>query len=187
MASKHPKTSRLQTALARRLLAWLKDENAPPGRHLVEQELCDVFGVSRTPVRGALKLLAAEGWLNPRPGRGFVLAKIPVLPAREESEEDEEQRLFDTLARARAAAKLPDMFTQQEILRRFHARLGTVMEVLRKMKELGLIERKSGHGWVFAGDSTRLFVGWARPRRTLGARTPLPPDELSAWKAGDVT
>src|SRR2546422_470700 len=114
MASKHPKTSRLQTALARRVLTWLKDEDAPPGRHLVEQDLCTVFGVSRTPIRGALKLLAAEGWLKPRPGRGFVLAKIPALPAREESEEDEEQHLFDALARARAAAALADMFTQQE-------------------------------------------------------------------------
>ena len=142
---------------------------------MVEQALCDVFGVSRTPIRGALKLLAAEGWLNPRPGRGFVLAKIPVLPAREDSEEDEEQRLFDTLARARAAAKLADMFTQQEIVRRFHARLGTVMDVLRKMKELGLIERRSGHGWAFVGDSTRLLNESYAFRRALEPQILLQP------------
>ena len=173
--STRPKTSRLQTALAHRVLAWLKDENAPAGRHLVEQDLCNIFGVSRTPIRGALKLLAAEGWLNPRPGRGFVLAKVPAVAAKEENEEDENQHLFEALARARAAGKLADMFTQQEIVRRFHARLSTVMDVLRKLKELGLIERKSGHGWAFAGDSARLLNESYAFRRALEPQILLQP------------
>jgi DNA-binding GntR family transcriptional regulator len=176
MAAKRSKASRLQGDLARRILQWLKDENAQTGHHLVELDLCNIFGVSRTPIRGALKLLAAEGVLSPRAGRGFVLAKIPPAPAKEEVESEEDgQRLFDALARARGAGKLPDAFTQQEIVRRFHARLGTVMDVLRKLKELGLIERKSGHGWAFAGDSARVLNESYAFRRALEPQVLLQP------------
>jgi DNA-binding GntR family transcriptional regulator len=67
------------------------------------------------------------------------------------------------------------MFTQQEIVRRFHARLGTVLEVLRRLKELGLIERKSGHGWIFAGDSARLLNESYAFRRALEPQILLQP------------
>src|SRR5262249_39063608 len=149
--------SRLQSGLAHHILKSLKDEQAQAGQHLVELELCKRFGVSRTPIRGALKLLAAEGWLSTRAGRGYILARIPVLKEESETDAAEDARLFDGMARARGAGKLADSFTQQEIVRRFHARLPMVMEVLRKLKELGLIARKSGHGWAFAGDSIRLL------------------------------
>jgi len=176
MAPKRPKASRLQSDLARKILKWLKDENAQTGHHLVELDLCNIFGVSRTPIRGALKLLAAEGVLNPRAGRGFVLAKIPAAVAQEDEDgEEDDQRLFDALARARGAGKLPDAFTQQEIVRRFHARLGTVMDVLRKLKELGVIERKSGHGWAFAGDSARILNESYAFRRALEPQILLQP------------
>ena len=176
MAAKRPKASRLQSELAQKILKSLRDENAQPGHHLVELDLCKVFGVSRTPIRGALKLLAAEGVLNPRAGRGFVLAKLPLASKEEPaSEDDEDRRLFDALARARGAGKLADAFTQQEIVRRFHAQLGIVMEVLRRLQELGLIERKSGHGWAFAGDSARLLNESYAFRRALEPQILLQP------------
>jgi len=168
MASRRPLASRLQSGLAHRILQLLKDENAQSGRHLVEQDLCDAFGVSRTPVRGALKLLAAEGLVNPRPGRGFALARMPTAISKEEiKEEEEDQRLFSLLAQARGAGKLPDLFTQQEIVRRFHVRLATVMQVLRSLQELGVIERRAGHGWMFAGDTARLLNESYAFRRAL--------------------
>jgi DNA-binding GntR family transcriptional regulator len=176
MVTKRPKTSRLQGDLARKILQGLKDENAQTGRHLVEQDLCDTFGVSRTPIRGALKLLAAEGVLSPRAGRGFVLTRLPAALAKEEtSDEEDGQHLFDALARARGAGKLADAFTQQEIVRRFHVRLGTVMDVLRKLKELGVIERKSGHGWAFVGDSARVLNESYAFRRALEPQVLLQP------------
>ena len=64
------------------ILRLLKDEDAQAGHHLVELDLCHAFGVSRTPVRGALKLLAAEGIIAARGGRGFVLAKMPAAPRK---------------------------------------------------------------------------------------------------------
>jgi len=173
--TKRPKPSRLQSELARRILAFLKKENAQPGHHLVEMELCATFDVSRTPVRGALQLLEAEGWVAPRPGRGFVLAKIPGVVDDDDGQDEQDHRLFDALARARNAGKLPDQFTQQEIVRRFDTRLGTVMAVLRQLAELGLVERKPGNGWAFAGDAARILNESYAFRRALEPQILLQP------------
>jgi DNA-binding GntR family transcriptional regulator len=53
--------------------------NLPPGTKLDEQELCDRYNVSRTPVREALKLLAADGLVEIRPRRGAIVPKIEPL------------------------------------------------------------------------------------------------------------
>src|ERR1700761_6531995 len=78
---RRPKASRLQAGLARRILRHLQEQGAQPGHHLVELDLCRIFDVSRTPVRGALKLLAADGVVTARPGRGTVLARLPQAGA----------------------------------------------------------------------------------------------------------
>jgi DNA-binding GntR family transcriptional regulator len=56
-----PGVSRLQVDLAKRILRMLTDRGAEPGYHLIEVELSQHFQVSRTPIRGALKLLAEQG------------------------------------------------------------------------------------------------------------------------------
>jgi DNA-binding GntR family transcriptional regulator len=144
--------SRLQAELARRILKTLKDQGAGPGHPLVELALCRQFGVSRTPVRGALRLLAAQGLAVPRAARGFVLAgAVTQVPEPEPGrrEEEEARLLLAALAQARAGGKLADRFTQQQILRRFGARLPVVLTVLRRLGELGLVERRAGNGWAF--------------------------------------
>lgn len=47
-----------------------------PGVHLDEMQLAAAFGVSRTPVREALNLLAGEGLVEARPRRGTVVAAL---------------------------------------------------------------------------------------------------------------
>jgi DNA-binding GntR family transcriptional regulator len=49
-----------------------------PGVRLDEQELARRFGVSRTPVREALRQLVATGLAEHRPRRGVIVAIIPV-------------------------------------------------------------------------------------------------------------
>lgn len=48
----------------------------PPGARLAERQLCDSLGVSRTPLREALKVLAAEGIVELLPNRGARVARL---------------------------------------------------------------------------------------------------------------
>lgn len=50
-----------------------------PGTKLDEQELCDRYNVSRTPIREALKLLAADGLVEIRPRRGAIVPTIQPI------------------------------------------------------------------------------------------------------------
>jgi DNA-binding GntR family transcriptional regulator len=195
--------SRLQADLAHRILTRLRQENAAPGHHLVELELCAAFDVSRTPVRGALKLLERQGVVTGREGRGYVLTKLPPEAVEAESEAGEETRLFQTLAEARAKGALPDQFTQQELVRRFGARLSVVLAVLRQLGELGLVERKPGNGWAFVPDPARTLSESYAFRRALEPQMLLQPGfrldrawaekarsehqklRNRAWRAGD--
>ena len=46
-----------------------------PGHHLREQQLADLVGVSRTPIRSALDLLAERGIVETRKNQGYFLRK----------------------------------------------------------------------------------------------------------------
>jgi DNA-binding GntR family transcriptional regulator len=48
----------------------------PPGSRVPEKDLCAEFGISRTPLREALKVLAAEGYVVLLPNRGARVAKM---------------------------------------------------------------------------------------------------------------
>lgn len=55
----------------------------PPGLQLRQSDLADRFGISRVPVREALKLLAAEGIIEHDPNRGFFVAPLSTDEARQ--------------------------------------------------------------------------------------------------------
>lgn len=48
----------------------------PAGTHLVESELADALGVSRTPIRDALRRLESDGLVHSEPNRGYVVADL---------------------------------------------------------------------------------------------------------------
>jgi DNA-binding GntR family transcriptional regulator len=62
-------------ALATQLAEAITDGRMPPGTTLEEERLAAAHGVSRTPVREALRLLAATGLVEQRPRRGAVVAR----------------------------------------------------------------------------------------------------------------
>lgn len=49
-----------------------------PGEPLREITLADQFGVSRTPVRAAMRRLESEGFVTPDPIRGFAVTQISI-------------------------------------------------------------------------------------------------------------
>ena len=54
-----------------------------PGSRVQERELCLRFGVSRTPLREALKVLASEGLLELLPNRGAQVARLTLADIEE--------------------------------------------------------------------------------------------------------
>jgi GntR family transcriptional regulator, trigonelline degradation regulator len=59
------------------------DHRFRPGQRLIERELVELTGVSRTSVREALRELAAEGLVQTIPNRGVVVATLEADEARQ--------------------------------------------------------------------------------------------------------
>ena len=66
----------LHEQVVARLRNMLIEGRIPPGAKLNERELCEQLRISRTPLREAIKLLAAEGMVDLLPRRGAVAAKV---------------------------------------------------------------------------------------------------------------
>ncbi|MEL3889698.1 GntR family transcriptional regulator [Ferrovibrio sp. MS7] len=66
----------LHDQVAARLRTMLVEGLIQPGAKLNERELCEKLGVSRTPLREAIKLLAAEGLVDLLPNRGAIAVKL---------------------------------------------------------------------------------------------------------------
>lgn len=71
-------SAKILDTLKGRILNW----EYPPKKPLLEEELCREFGVSRSPVREALRLLAAAGFAERRQ-RTFVVKQIHPSEIRE--------------------------------------------------------------------------------------------------------
>src|ERR1700754_5295819 len=113
-------SSDLQTRLAGRILIHVKERGYGPGAWLSENGLAQTFGVSRTPVRGALAALSKRGLLNVVPRRGYVLKRAirdqDLEPYADFASEDE--KLVQRMAADRLAGTLPDNVSETDLMRR---------------------------------------------------------------------
>lgn len=66
----------LYLQVAERLRTRIYAHELAPGAWIDEQSLADEFGISRTPMREALKVLAAEGLVVLKPRRGCYVAEM---------------------------------------------------------------------------------------------------------------
>lgn len=72
-----------QAAILAELRRCLLDGGVPPGTPIPPDEVAAVFGVSRIPVREALKTLIGEGLVEHRPNAGYTVAKLTTAELRE--------------------------------------------------------------------------------------------------------
>lgn len=75
-AIEHIKRPSLHEELVVRLRELIVEDVLKPGEKVPERDLCESFGVSRTPLREALKVLASEGFVVLQANRGAHVAKI---------------------------------------------------------------------------------------------------------------
>jgi DNA-binding GntR family transcriptional regulator len=59
-----------------RLRDYIVEGNIPDGGRVPERQLCELLGISRTPLREALKVLAAEGLVELLPNRGARVRQL---------------------------------------------------------------------------------------------------------------
>ena len=82
-----PKRAILHRSLHREVVERLRElilaGELEPRSRVNEAALCEHFGISRTPLREAIKLLAAEGLLDLLPNRGARVAALSAVEIEE--------------------------------------------------------------------------------------------------------
>ena len=73
----------LATDVAALIRRAITEGQVPSGTRIVESEISRQLGVSRAPVREALRLLESEGLVESRPGRGWYVPEISERDIRE--------------------------------------------------------------------------------------------------------
>jgi DNA-binding GntR family transcriptional regulator len=84
-----PQPASLHEGLLSRLRDFIVEGHLAPGSRVPERELCLQMSVSRTPLREALKVLAAEGLIELLPNRGARVRRFTEADVR---------NLFDVVA-----------------------------------------------------------------------------------------
>jgi DNA-binding GntR family transcriptional regulator len=100
------KTAPLSERVYDRLCADLVAGRITPGDALVQEQLAESYGVSRTPVRDALNRLVLEGLAQLTPGAGYTAAEL--TPARV-AEVYEVRRELEALAIRQFGASFDDV------------------------------------------------------------------------------
>src|SRR5258706_3632386 len=72
-----------EAEMARRVVESILAQKLKPGERLGEQELADMFGVSRTLVREALMQLQARGFVEVRSRKGWYVVEPSIEQARD--------------------------------------------------------------------------------------------------------
>ncbi|KWR74943.1 GntR family transcriptional regulator [Cupriavidus sp. IDO] len=67
---------RLHDTVVGQLRTFIVEGVLEAGRKLNERELCESLGISRTPLREAMKVLAAEGLIEISPNRGATVSRL---------------------------------------------------------------------------------------------------------------
>ena len=153
--SNSPKVSRSLSTLRERTIAGLReailDFRFKPGQRLIERELCEALGVSRTSVREALRQLHAEGWITTIPHIGHSVAMVSKDEALEIFEaraglEGYAMGLFAARATAAQVDELADIVEQlPDVLERTPRDIVDLMD-----KFYGLMYRGCGNSVVAA-------------------------------------
>ncbi|WP_353950753.1 GntR family transcriptional regulator [Knoellia sp. S7-12] len=130
------------------LLAQIQDMRLEPGRRLNETELAGALGVSRTPLREALRLLLAEDLLEQLPTGGMVVRR---LSTRDAAELYAVRARLEALVAAAAAERAgsADVDRLTTLLRRNEALAGLAEGAMESGHAIHLeIERIADHAWA---------------------------------------
>ncbi|MBS0535560.1 MAG: GntR family transcriptional regulator [Proteobacteria bacterium] len=118
----------LHETVVARLRDLIAEGQLPEGSRIIERELCDQLGVSRTPLREAFKVLASEGLVEILPNRGAVVTRLSPREAHD---------MLAVLARLEAfAGELACLHATDDELRGLRDLHERMMEYYRQREKL---------------------------------------------------
>lgn len=141
--------SRLQRDLLPRTLEYIRTSGLQVGDRVTELALASHLQVSRTPVRAVLEELARRGVLDNEPRRGFSVRAVPELVSPAAAQPSEIDQLCLRIAGDRHGGRLPTEVSEADLMRRYGVSRPLLLRVLGQLSEIGMAERKPGHGWAF--------------------------------------
>src|SRR5690606_37459561 len=139
--------------IAKTISAAIASGEIGDGEHLSAPKLAVRFGVSRSPVREALEVLAGLGFAEQRANRGYFAkaAKLEAAgngPSRQvlpfESASSYQQMAEDWLR-----DRIPADVTEQMLRDRYRLTKAQLSDVLMRAAREGWAEPKPGYGWQF--------------------------------------
>lgn len=143
--------SRVQSNVVARIVDYVQREHLRAGHRLTEHGLAAEVGVSRSPIRAALRVLAEQGVVVAAGKKGCYLArdagKLRDLDLSLPKPSDE--RLYERIARDRMRNRLPEQFTEAEFMRRYGVSRAPLVRALTRLSQEGFVQRSAGHGWLF--------------------------------------
>lgn len=143
--------SPLTRQVAARIAGYIRRTGAPRGTRLAERTLAGELGVSRSPVRAALRLLAEEGVVTAAEGGGFTVVRIgDELGDTHTEAHDEDEEPYLRIAADRLDGVLPDRVTGSGLARRYGLTPAQLTRLLRRISAEGWLERLPGYGWRFS-------------------------------------
>jgi DNA-binding GntR family transcriptional regulator len=144
--------SSLALRIANEIKELIRSGRIPVGGHLSTQRLADQFGVSRSPVREAMLVLANQRILEQHANRGFFARPISGNRARKTDDVAELPKgssEYERLADDWLADRIPSETTEQFLRQRYDLTKAQLAEVLLRAVREGWAERKAGYGWRF--------------------------------------
>ncbi len=139
----------LAQKISNRVIREIAEGHYAAGDKLTTQSIADRCGVSRTPVRAALELLADQGILGQVPNRGYFVAdQIPEGALRGDTQDDL-TRDYQALAEDWIRDRIPEEMTELALRERYGWTKVRTQELLSRAQREGWTERKEGYGWRF--------------------------------------
>ena len=142
----------VNTAIVRRILDLVRNMHLEKDFHLREQWLADKLGVSRSPVRAALKSLDKMGVVRYERNQGYFLVQTADALGFETTcvPESTEERLYKRIAAERFANIIGERVSVSGLARHYNLNRTVINQVLTHMCEQGMAERAPGRGWIFS-------------------------------------
>jgi DNA-binding GntR family transcriptional regulator len=208
MGSAEPGSSKDRRISPQALASAIRDRvirgRYPPGHRLTEEDLAEQYGVSRIPVREALRLLESEGFVRVKPYSGTFVAELtaqdaadlleirsvlePLAAARaaETRTDDHLEALRQILADGSAALAGDDLDQLAELNTKFHTVLSEASGNTSLNQIIGTLRHKIT--WVYSVELPRRAAdSWAEHRLIVNALDRADADSARALMVAHVS